>query len=141
MTEFDEFKEAIEQFEKSITINPQRANCHSNLGTALVRFGFGNLAVNKKKGLEELNKGRRSYYRALELDSTDIVTRKNLGMLLAYLGEVAYEKNDNDEARKCWQESLDHFEAVVRENIPIVSVRKDPLQENYSKEIAEAKKL
>ena len=116
------YEEAIENFKKSIKINPQRSECHYNLGNAYC-------------SKDEFEKALESYIKAIEINPKYDVAFFNLGNILLlknqfdkamkyleesvkisnndewhnYIGKLYLEKNDEENARR-------HFNKVLEKN-------------------------
>jgi len=87
LTTFGDAAEGIEMLRRAIKINPGNASAYVQLGTALHARGFLHDAIDANR-------------KALELNPSCQVTRRNLGMMLAQVGET---------------EGLDILETMVRE--------------------------
>jgi hypothetical protein len=87
LTTFGDRATGVEMLRRAIAINPGNASAHLQLGTALEADGF-------------LHDGIVANRKALELNPSCPVTRRNLGMMLAHVGDT---------------EGLDILETMVRE--------------------------
>ncbi len=87
LTTFGDAVAGIEMLRRAIEINPRNGSAYIQLGTALHARGFLHEAV-------EANR------KALEIDSSCHISRRNLGMVLAHVGDV---------------EGIDILESMVRE--------------------------
>lgn len=84
--EKDMVDEAIEEFRKAVTLEPDNSYYHCNLAAAYDQAGQAEDAV-------------REYQRTLELNPKDITA-------LLYLGYLLNEQDDNEEAASLWRQVI-----------------------------------
>ncbi|MGC2657310.1 MAG: hypothetical protein WA324_04985 [Bryobacteraceae bacterium] len=94
------FKEAVENFKKSVAFNPADVQAYLALANAYTALWVPGL--NDAANVDYLNLGKAEFQTVLQLDQANVVALEGLGRL-AYNEAIAGEKSKLDEAAKWYQ--------------------------------------
>ena len=130
------FDEAIDRFQRSLALDPNNSQVHSDLGTALLERGrirhlegdSGEENVDFANSLANLNK-------ALELDNSNLEALFNRAILYREMGLLPQSENDwrryleKDSTSKWADEAREKLKAIEQQRLQSSSEREAPVQD------------